>query len=326
MHGAHGENWPKLATRSNPTTITSEDVQRGVIALAATVAFLGMLLLAAERLLPAGADVHVPTWMVSVRALFILPPLVLFTALAARYARMPPTIRPGALLASFGLTLWMAFQFAAVWLRVPYHVTLTVTPAIGAFLAAGVTAFLVGGVREAQNLRHRSEHDSLTGLLNRNGATRAWDHLPPNTPVALALIDLNERKKVNDQYGHFAGDTLLRTSADALARASHPHGWAARWGGDEFLVAFPRHSEARARDLLQQAAGDTSAPQGALPVWAIGITLATTDQPLDTALGRADAHMYADKAEHYDTVATSQASTATLTNKSVVTRRSQVQV
>lgn len=314
MHGAHGENRPTLAPRSNPTTITRGDVQRGVITLATTVALLGVLLLAAERLLPTSADLHVPTWMVSIRALFILPPLLLFTALAARFKTMPPTIRPGALLASFGLTLWMTFQFAAIWLHIPYHITLTLTPALGAILAAGVTTFLIGGVREAQHLRHRSEHDPLTGLLNRYGTTRAWDHLPQSTPVALALIDLNELKNTNDQHGHDAGDALLCTSADALARACHPHGWAARWGGDEFLVALPQHSEARARDILQQAACATSAPRGNLPAWAIGITLATTDQPLDAALERADANMYADKAQHYDTAATTPPPAAPPTN------------
>lgn len=314
MHGAPGENPPTLPTRPDPTTITRAHVLRGTIALTTTIALLGGLLLTAARLLPTNTNLHSPTWMMGIRLLFILPPLLLFTALTARHDTMPPTIRPGALLASFGLTLWMAFQFAAVWLRIPYNTTLTLNPIVGAILVAGVTTFLIGGVREARQLRHRSEHDPLTGLLNRYGAARAWNHLPHNTPITLALIDLNELKNINDQHGHDAGDTLLRTTADALARTCHPHGWAARWGGDEFLVAFPQASETRAHELLQQAARLTTPPQGNLPAWAIGITLTTTDQPFDAALQRADTHMYADKAQHYDAVAANPAATATPLN------------
>ena len=310
MRGAPGETPTLLPPRTNPIAVTRSDVLRGAVALIATVAVLGVLVLAAGRVLPTRADLQVPHWLVILRGLFLLPPLLLFAVLAARHESLPSTIRPGALLAGFALTLWMAFQFAAVWLRIPYDVTLRLAPALGAILAAGVTTLLIGGVRQARKLRHRSEHDPLTGLLNRHGAARVWNRLPHDAPVALALIDLNELKTVNDEHGHDAGDALLRTSAEALESACRPHGWAARWGGDEFLVAFPRESEQRAHDLLRQAARATGTPRGELPVWAIGIAVTTAEEPLAAALERADTHMYADKAQHYDTIAPGPAPTA----------------
>lgn len=300
MSGVPQKGFPGAPAPLHGSRGAGTRVLRGVIVLVATVAFLAGALFVIVRLVHAGDSPSPVPWLIAIRAAVIVPPLLLFATLAARFEAMPRTVGPGALLAAFGLTLWMTFQLAAVWLGIPGDQSLVLNPIAGVVLIAGVASFLVGSVREAERLRHRSERDALTGLFNRDGATSAWNALPPHTPVALAVIDLNELKAINDQYGHSAGDTHLKACANALARASQPHGWAARWGGDEFLVALPRHAEASVRRRLRHAARHAPTPRGELPLWAIGITIATTNQPLQVALEPADAHMYADKALHHE--------------------------
>ncbi len=91
-----------------------------------------------------------------------------------------------------------------------------------------------------EQLRHRAEHDTLTGLANRalfsqkvNEAVR--DELRPNS-VAVLYLDLDDFKSINDTFGHEAGDELLIEVAERLRKVLRPGDTAARLGGDEFAV------------------------------------------------------------------------------------------
>jgi diguanylate cyclase len=85
-----------------------------------------------------------------------------------------------------------------------------------------------------------AETDLLTGLPNRRGWSRRMAELdqkrPPDGRSAILLVvDIEGLKEVNDRRGYAAGDDLLRRAATALG-AAHPVGFAARIGGDEFVV------------------------------------------------------------------------------------------
>ena len=102
-------------------------------------------------------------------------------------------------------------------------------------------------------LRHLVDHDPLTGLLNRRGFDQrrqlALAAAQAREPLALAYLDLDRFKLVNDLFGHNAGDHVLRLVAERLrARIRDPHALA-RVGGDEFVMLFVGVSLADAQAL-----------------------------------------------------------------------------
>ncbi|MBA0048890.1 GGDEF domain-containing protein [Mycobacteroides sp. LB1] len=85
---------------------------------------------------------------------------------------------------------------------------------------------------------HLSRHDDLTGLLNRRGlqeAYEAWAGVP-GMQVAVAVVDLNAFKSVNDTFGHHVGDEVLQRTAHRLRAVAGPDALLARLGGDEFGI------------------------------------------------------------------------------------------
>ncbi len=89
-------------------------------------------------------------------------------------------------------------------------------------------------------LRHRADHDALTGLPNRtlltHKVTQALAEVEEQTTIAVLFLDLDDFKVVNDVLGHQAGDELLVSVARRVSAAIRPVDIAARLGGDEFAV------------------------------------------------------------------------------------------
>jgi diguanylate cyclase (GGDEF)-like protein len=92
---------------------------------------------------------------------------------------------------------------------------------------------------ELDQARYDATHDELTDLPNRRALTEHLaEALDAEEQITLALIDLNDFKAVNDGYGHFAGDALLREVADRLRGLPAPVRHTARLGGDEFVLVI----------------------------------------------------------------------------------------
>jgi two-component system cell cycle response regulator len=161
--------------------------------------------------------------------------------------------------------------------------------------------------------------DPLTGLHNRRYALPELGRLVEesarnNTGLAVMLADLDHFKRLNDSYGHAAGDAVLAEVSRRLRGAMRPGDLLARYGGEEFLIALPQLSPSEARqaaDRLCRAVGDLplTIPGHAQPLpVTISIGLAVMDpQPAEMntcaqtritgQLSRADRALYGAKAD-----------------------------
>jgi diguanylate cyclase (GGDEF)-like protein len=170
--------------------------------------------------------------------------------------------------------------------------------------------------RAQAKLAHLGLHDSLTGLPNRRHLISVMaDMLAGATatdPVAAIFIDLDRFKEVNDEYGHEAGDFVLRrvaqrivevtrTRSDVVRRADEGHPPAVRFGGDEFVVLLPgtdAEGAALVADRIRQSMLEPIAISSDIQLTicaAIGVALAEEPEEPNHLLRRADAAMYEDK-------------------------------
>jgi diguanylate cyclase (GGDEF)-like protein len=120
---------------------------------------------------------------------------------------------------------------------------------------------------------------------------------------SLIFLDVDELKRVNDTYGHLAGDALLRQVANALTEAVRGQDLVARYGGDEFVVLLPGTPPERATVVAQrirEAIGRHRFMAGGHLLAIPGISLGVASFPQDGSdpeelLAAADASLYKDK-------------------------------
>ena len=118
----------------------------------------------------------------------------------------------------------------------------------------GVATDVTQRTRALEQLAEQARRDALTGVLNHAAITRVVDErIRSGEAFAVAMLDVDGMKVVNDTYGHLSGDALLRTVADALASGQ---GITGRYGGDEFLVVLPDADRASAEAYATRMAND----------------------------------------------------------------------
>jgi len=99
-------------------------------------------------------------------------------------------------------------------------------------------------LKQANSRLHASANiDELTGCLRRNAFIEQFEKLQLKTqaqdPISLIMIDIDNFKLINDTYGHTRGDEALKQVGDALLAQLRDQAFAARFGGDEFVIAIP---------------------------------------------------------------------------------------
>ncbi|MDD2700892.1 MAG: diguanylate cyclase [Sideroxydans sp.] len=163
--------------------------------------------------------------------------------------------------------------------------------------------------RFERELERRAQTDVLTGLNNRRHfyelaeqeLLRARRYVKP---LALLMFDVDHFKQVNDSYGHYAGDAVLRKLSDVCLHTLREIDIVGRFGGEEFVVMMPETNTQHAMDAaerLRLALAATEVPidsgEAIHFTVSIGVTcLCADDENVDAVLKRADTAMYQAKA------------------------------
>jgi diguanylate cyclase (GGDEF)-like protein len=183
---------------------------------------------------------------------------------------------------------------------------------------AGLRRQLVQRGRELADATGRLERlamrDALTGALNRRAIMEALDAALDAAelqagPLAVALVDLDHFKGINDRFGHPVGDDVLRRFVTVAARSLRVSDRIGRWGGEEFLVVLPASGGAEAARMVADRLREAVATHpwsefGAdLEVTvSVGVALARPGMTQGELLGRADLSLYRAKRAGRDRV------------------------
>ena len=176
----------------------------------------------------------------------------------------------------FAMGVMTVVEFGSLWLYASVRYDLSNPADIGSagpyapvdlatrLILLGVATILaVTIVRRAQRLLYLASRDRLTGLFNRGHFDRALASAIDTAardgrPLALALLDIDHFKQINDAHGHVLGDAALLRVAELLAAAMRRTDIVARYGGEEFIVLMPGttcgNALARIEELRQAVA------------------------------------------------------------------------
>ncbi|MBB3542264.1 MULTISPECIES: diguanylate cyclase [unclassified Rhizobium] len=157
----------------------------------------------------------------------------------------------------------------------------------------------IANLQLRERLTQLAVRDPLTGLLNRRSLDDEMNRLRRDTvdrPTACLMVDIDHFKHFNDEFGHDAGDHVMRQVATLMAETAGKSGSVYRFGGEEFTVLLPEGTRESAFDIGEKLRNAVEAapityqgrPLGTVTV-SIGIALADDDKPAATLLQRADA-------------------------------------
>lgn len=203
-------------------------------------------------------------------------------------------VRPVLLFAdpeSFGTPF--ALGVSLIWLITLYGSIIMGVGFTGFFLAAA-------GLDSVQQLRDERDRDPLTGLLNRRALLAPWTELG-NSGTVVVLCDLDHFKRINDTWGHPAGDAVLNTLAALLTANVRPTDRVGRYGGEEFVLVLHGTTLAAALARLESIRA-----QVAQTVWpglppdtritlSLGAVTLREQESLTECIARADVQLYAAK-------------------------------
>ncbi|MCC2954751.1 GGDEF domain-containing protein [Massilia sp. IC2-477] len=155
--------------------------------------------------------------------------------------------------------------------------------------------------------------DSLTGLPNRHAFLERAEHarqaaLRQRQPLALAMMDIDHFKQINDRFGHATGDEALAVFAHTLRATLRAHETVGRLGGEEFAMVLPgtdlsgaQQAAERLRLAVREATVITSGAAYTMTV-SVGVVVLDPNETLGMALARADHALYAAKSGGRDRV------------------------
>ncbi len=187
---------------------------------------------------------------------------------------------------------------------------------MNALVVVGLSAYVIGRWRAREEMvRSLSNHDDLTGLANRRylGAVLAREFERARRygrPLSCAIVDIDHFKRVNDVFGHQAGDRVLQAVARRVASMVRVSDTVARYGGDEFMLVLPETSLEGAREVSERCRAAIAAVRVRVGAHDVGVTasvgITSVDHPavhsVDDLIRITDATLYAAKERGRDRV------------------------
>lgn len=157
--------------------------------------------------------------------------------------------------------------------------------------------------RELAETSQRMLTDHLTQALNRRGLDDAWiaarrQAQRSGQPLSLALLDIDDFKRLNDAFGHLVGDGALQHLARLLQSRLRPHDSVARWGGEEFVLLLPGSDATHAVQVMQRLQRELTREiylhenRQVFLTFSAGVAELRGDEPFEAVVSRADEAMY----------------------------------
>ncbi len=157
--------------------------------------------------------------------------------------------------------------------------------------------------RELDRVSAQARHDTLTGALNRQGLDEALRRelsgmRRRESPLCVALLDIDNFKKINDERGHAAGDAALTHLATVARECMRPQDTLARYGGEEFVILLPDTALEKGVEAMTRLQRELTrrfflaGNEKILITFSAGVAQLATDEEGLEAIQRADRAMY----------------------------------
>lgn len=187
------------------------------------------------------------------------------------------------------------------------------------FLSLGLTAYIFSVdsqelegklIEYNRQLMKQANTDTLTGLYNRRSTMEYLDDLlkNPENQISICLCDIDFFKHVNDTYGHDVGDVVLKKISETFRKELPQDSFISRWGGEEFLLIFPRLNGDDAVIALEKLRQKIKSIvfDGVIETFSISLTYGLVEydyhSDLNTILKEADEKLYLGKESGRDRI------------------------
>jgi diguanylate cyclase len=157
--------------------------------------------------------------------------------------------------------------------------------------------------QELEQVSEKVREDQLTGALNRRGLDEAYEREATraqrnNAPICVALLDIDNFKRLNDTMGHQAGDQALIHLTTIIKESLRPSDVVARYGGEEFIIVLPDTGIEEAEQTIVRLQRELtkkyflSGNDRVLVTFSAGVALRGEEESQEDLIGRADSAMY----------------------------------
>lgn len=158
-------------------------------------------------------------------------------------------------------------------------------------------------VQSEQKWRQEAVEDKLTGLYTRRYGEEltkksALKARTQGTPLAVIICDIDHFKRINDTFGHAAGDRVLRSVSQTLRQAVRSGDAVVRWGGEEFVILLDNCSQRPGVELAERIRGQVEAlrdEEVGVVTLSLGLAMLQPAELVEQTIARADAALYQSK-------------------------------